>query len=104
MWASQESPPVDNVGAEGMACPDTPRAGMGSLRAVCRGLTLQKMFLEASFTTWWRVDNGCWGLREGLSRPGWAQPQRSGWAEWTGGLDGLPGAGVRGCRSWQQKP
>lgn len=24
-----------------------------------------EMFLEASFTTWWRLDNGCWGLREG---------------------------------------
>lgn len=40
VWASQEPPPVGNVGAEGTACPDNPRAGMGSLRDVCRGLTL----------------------------------------------------------------
>lgn len=32
------------MGAESTVSLDTPRAGMGSLRAVCRGLTLEKYF------------------------------------------------------------
>lgn len=51
---------MGSVGVKGTVSPDTPRAGMGSLRAVCRGLTLEKCFWKflLSLGGEWVMDAG----------------------------------------------